>query len=105
MQPNCPPVVDCKKWAQAKRIFEGESCVLSYNEDQDWFDDEDEEFQFTESNQWFEDAFVVGLKECEEMQCGHLKVRQRQLDEALERLKDTVKGVFLHEDHGQKKKY
>jgi hypothetical protein len=58
---------------QAKRIFEGESCALSYNEDQDWFDDEDEEFVFTNSNQWFEDAFVDGMMEREEMLCGYKK--------------------------------
>jgi hypothetical protein len=90
---------------QAKRIFEGESCALSYNEDQDWFDDEDEEFVFTNSNQWFEDAFVDGMMEREEMLCGYKKARQRQLDAAVQRLQEAVKESLDKEDYGQKKKH
>ena len=85
---NCSPVVKCKKCTQAKKIFEGESCALSNNEDEDWFDDEDEEFVFNDSNQWFEDAFVAGIKENEEMRRGYLQAHQRQLDAAVERLKN-----------------
>jgi hypothetical protein len=36
---------------------------LGYNEDDEWFDDEDEEFYFQESNGWFEEAFVAGMRE------------------------------------------
>jgi hypothetical protein len=51
------------------RLFEGECCALSYGDDDDWFDDEDEEFVFDPkgSNKWFEDALEAGLKEREEM--------------------------------------
>ena len=35
-----------ERLAEAKRIFEGKSCALSYNDDDEWFDDEDEEFAF-----------------------------------------------------------
>ena len=62
---------------KAKRIFEGESCALLYNETQDWFDDEDEQFVFTDSNQWFQDAFIAGMKERDEMLHGYLQARQR----------------------------
>jgi 16S rRNA C967 or C1407 C5-methylase (RsmB/RsmF family) len=99
---NCSPIVKCKKCTQAKKIFEGESCALSYNEDDDWFDDEDEEFVFNDSNHWFEDAFVEGMKEREEMRWGYLKVRQRQLDAAVERLKNDVKESLELKD-GQKR--
>ena len=55
--------------AELKRLFEGECCALSYNDDEDWFNDEDEEFEFDPkgSNKWFEDALEQGLKEREEM--------------------------------------
>jgi hypothetical protein len=50
-------VVDKAKLEEnAKRIFEGECCSLSYNDDQQWFDDEDEEFVFTDTNRWFVEA-------------------------------------------------
>jgi hypothetical protein len=51
------------------QLFEGECCALSYGDDDDWFDDEDEEFVFDPkgSNKWFEDALEAGLKEREEM--------------------------------------
>ena len=50
-------------------FFEGECCALSYGDDDDWFDDEDEEFVFDPkgSNKWFEDALQEGLKERDEM--------------------------------------
>jgi hypothetical protein len=50
-------------------FFEGECCALSYGDDDDWFDDEDEEFVFDPkgSNKWFEEALKAGLKEREEM--------------------------------------
>ena len=58
------------KMQEEKRLFEGECCALSYNDDDDWFDDEDDEFVFDPkgSNKWFEDALEQGLKELEEMQ-------------------------------------
>jgi hypothetical protein len=61
---------DSKMQTELKRLFEGECCALSYNDDDDWFDDEDEEFQFDPngSNKWFEDALEQGLKEKEDMQ-------------------------------------
>jgi hypothetical protein len=51
------------------QFFEGECCALSYGDDDDWFDDEDEEFVFDPkgSNKWFEDALQEGLKERDEM--------------------------------------
>jgi hypothetical protein len=33
-----------EKQRELKRLFEGESCALSYNSDDEWFNDEDEEF-------------------------------------------------------------
>ena len=73
-----------EKQRELKRLFEGESCALSYNDDQDWFDDEDEEFQFDPegSNKWFEDAFVAGLKECEMMRRGCVKRRNQSEEES-----------------------
>jgi hypothetical protein len=60
---------DSKMQLELKRLFEGECCALSYDDDEDWFNDEDEEFEFDPngSNKWFEDAFEQGLKEQEEM--------------------------------------
>ena len=57
------------KLEELKRVFEGECCALSYNDDEEWFDDEDEEFVFDPngSNKWFEDAVEQGLKEQAEM--------------------------------------
>ena len=54
---------------EMEHLFEGECCALSYGDDDEWFDDEDEEFVFDPkgSNKWFEDALEVGLKEREEM--------------------------------------
>jgi hypothetical protein len=54
---------------EIKRLFEGECCSLSYNDDDEWFDDEDEEFVFDPkgSNKWFDDAVEAGLKEQEKM--------------------------------------
>jgi hypothetical protein len=51
------------------QFFEGECCALSYGDDDDWFDDEDEEFVFDPngSNKWFEEALQEGLKERDEM--------------------------------------
>ena len=60
---SCSPVAECKRCAHAKRLVEGECCALGYNEDDEWFDDEDEEFYFQESNGWFEEAFVAGMRE------------------------------------------
>ena len=87
---NCLSVVRCKKCAEAKDIFEGVSCALLYNDDEDWFDDEDEEFLFTGSNEWFENAFQSGMKERENMQQGYLHVKERQLNEAVKKLKEAV---------------
>ncbi|CAB4004479.1 Hypothetical predicted protein [Paramuricea clavata] len=100
---NCSSVAECKKCLQAKRIFEGESCPLSYNEDDDWFNDEDEEFSFDESNEWFEKAFVAGMKEREEMQTGYRYAKQRQLDEAFQKLQDAVEECLDKENHEQEK--
>ena len=62
-------VVAESKKKQMKCFFEGECCALSYGDDDDWFDDEDEEFVFDPkgSNKWFEEALEAGLKEREEM--------------------------------------
>ena len=58
-----------KSTQETVRLFEGECCALSYGDDDEWFDDEDEEFVFDPkgSNKWFEDALEAGLKEREEM--------------------------------------
>ena len=71
--------VPCSKWArvcrgrcaEAKCLVEGECCALAYNEDIEWFDDEDEEFYFVENSSWFQDAFVSGMKERDEMLNGY----------------------------------
>jgi hypothetical protein len=55
-------------------------CALSYNKDGDWFDDEDEEFVFTDSNKWFEDTLVAGLQERVDMEYGYLWATQRLLE-------------------------
>ena len=62
---------DCVRCEEAKRVCEGESCALSYNDDCDWFDDEDEEFSFEHSEGWFEKAFDDGMKERDEMLKGY----------------------------------
>jgi predicted HicB family RNase H-like nuclease len=71
-------------------LFEGESCALSYNDEDDWFHDEDEQFVFNGSNKWFEDAFQARMKECEDMRRGYLHAVQRQLDEAVKSLGTAV---------------
>jgi hypothetical protein len=43
-------------------MVEGECCALSYNEDDEWFDDEDEEFSFEDSQGWFEKALLTVLR-------------------------------------------
>jgi hypothetical protein len=79
---------DSNKNEELKRLFEGESCGLAYNSDDDWFDDEDEEFVFDPngSNQWFEDAWLEGLKEAEEMR----RVPERKKDEEDEKIKENT---------------
>jgi hypothetical protein len=71
-----------ERLAEAKLIFEGESCALSYNDDDEWFDDEDEEFAFNVDANicWFEDVFVEGLKERDEMQNTHARMLRRKID-------------------------
>ncbi|CAB3993356.1 Hypothetical predicted protein [Paramuricea clavata] len=69
-----------------KALFEGESCALLYNED-----DEDEEFCFTEDNKWFEDAWVQGLEEKEEMRSGYRKAAKQQVQLAMEALEEAQK--------------
>ena len=64
---------DCVRCAEARRLVEGETCALSYNEDGDWFDDEDEEFSFEYSEGWFEKAFEDGMAERDEMMNGYLE--------------------------------
>jgi hypothetical protein len=58
--------------AEAKRVVEGESCPMAYNEDEEWFDDEDEEFSFEGSDGWFEKAWDEGIAERDEMLYGYL---------------------------------
>jgi hypothetical protein len=72
-----------EKAKEIKRLFEGECSALSYNDDDEWFDDEDVEFEFDPAggNKWFEDAFVAGMKESEIMQWGFIK---RNDDEKIE---------------------
>ncbi|CAB3988429.1 Hypothetical predicted protein [Paramuricea clavata] len=87
---NCSS--ECKKCQQAKQICEGESCSLSYNEDDAWFYDEDEDFAFDPngSNEWFEKAFVDGLKERDEMVYGYKKLEGES--ESEEELKSESEG-------------
>jgi hypothetical protein len=61
--------IDEEKKKEMVKLFEGECCALSYGDDDDWFDDEDEEFVFDPAggNKWFEDALEAGLKEHSEM--------------------------------------
>jgi hypothetical protein len=63
------------KAKELKVLFEGESCGLSYNSDDDWFDDEDFEFEFDPAggNKWFEDAWEAGMREHEMQQRGCVK--------------------------------
>ena len=77
-QLKCAPVVSCERCEDARRIVEGECCALAYNEDSEWFDDEDEEFCFGDSN-WFQDAFVAGMKERDEMLNGYKTVEQEYM--------------------------
>jgi hypothetical protein len=65
-QLTCAPAAYCKRCKEARRIVEGECCALLYGEDSNWFDDEDEEFCFGDTD-WFEEAFVSGLSERYEM--------------------------------------
>jgi hypothetical protein len=62
----CAPTNHCERCEEARRIAEGECCALSYGDDSNWFDDEDEEFYFGNMD-WFEEAFVSGLSERYEM--------------------------------------
>ena len=86
---------DCVKCAEAKRIVEGESCALSYNDDCDWFDDEDEEFSFEYSEGWFEKAFEDGMAERDEMMNGYLEfeVVLYENTEALDGTKENIENA------------
>ena len=66
---------DCVRCAEARRLVEGETCALSYNEDGDWFDDEDEEFSFEYSTDWFAKALEDGVAERDEMMNGYLEFK------------------------------
>ena len=84
---NCSLVVECKLCAQAKCLFEGESCALLYNDDADWFDDEDEEFVFNVdgSNRWFEDAHRAALKEQHDMEFGYRRAKRKEQTKMMKR--------------------
>ena len=74
-QLTCAPNTYCKRCKEAKRIVEGECCTLSYNDDCEWFDDEDEEFCFGNTAMgWFEEAFESGLRERWEMLNAYKKM-------------------------------
>ena len=77
---------------ELKRLFEGESCCLAYNSDDDWFDDEDEEFEFDGSNRWFEEAWEEGLKEAEEMR----RIPERKNDDDEEDEKIEEKTIVIN---------
>ena len=89
-QLNCTPVVECKKCAQAKCLFEGESCALLYNNDAEWFNDEEFVFNVDGSNRWFEDAHRAALKEQHDMEFGYrrAKMMKRKMREKEEKTKD-----------------
>ena len=95
---------DCVKCAEAKRIVEGESCALSYNDDCDWFDDEDEEFSFQHSEGWFEKAFEDGMAERDEMMNGYLEfeVVLHENTEALDGTKENVENIVKLEETTEK---
>lgn len=101
---KCLPDVNCERCKQGKAMFEGESCALLYNEDEDWFNDEDEEFVFMDSNQWFEEALIMGLREREDIQRGYLQVEKSQLNEAVARLVNAVNESLYAEEYGEKDK-
>jgi hypothetical protein len=90
-QLKCSPAVQCKLYAQAKRIFEGESCALSYNEGDDWFNDENEEFVFDGSNRWFEDAHRAAVKEQYDMEFGYRRIKMVKRKNEEKRKKDKDK--------------
>ena len=75
---NCSPVVNCKKCTQAKCLFEGKSCALLYNDDEQWFDDEDEDFVF-------DDAHQAGLKEQHDMEFGYRCAKREEQRKILKR--------------------
>ena len=86
---------DCVRCTEAKCIVEGESCALSYNDDCDWFDDEDEEFSFEYSEGWFEKAFEDGMAERDEMMNGYLEfeVVLYENTEALDGTKENIENA------------
>ena len=88
---------DCVRCAEAKRVVEGESCALSYNDDGDWFDDEDEEFSFEYSKGWFEKAFEDGMAERDEMMNGYLKFEVVLYEniEALDGAKGNIESIVV----------
>ncbi|CAB4010864.1 Hypothetical predicted protein [Paramuricea clavata] len=75
---NCSSATECERCL--KQIFEGENCALAYNEDDDWFGDEDEEFEFVGNNDWFENAFVEGIQERDEMLYGYQQLNEDEND-------------------------
>jgi hypothetical protein len=88
---------DCVRCEEAKRVCEGESCALSYNDDCDWFDDEDEEFSFEHSEGWFEKSFDDGMKERDEMLKGY-RAFEVILPENIESLDGKEKAVEKTEE-------
>jgi hypothetical protein len=56
-----------------------------YNNDEQWFDDEDEDFVFDRSNQWFEDAHQAGLKEQHDMEFGYRRAKREEQRKILKR--------------------
>jgi hypothetical protein len=95
---------DCVKCAEAKRIVEGESFALSYNDDCDWFDDEDEEFSFEYSEGWFEKAFEDGMAERDEMMNGYLEfeVVLNENTESLDGTKENAENIVELEETTKK---
>ena len=96
---GCSPD-DCIKCAEAKFVVEGGSCALAYNDDGDWFDDEDEEFSFSEHSEgWFEKALEDGLAERDEMLYGYqefeaiLPENVESLDGAKEKEGETLENT------------
>jgi hypothetical protein len=84
-------MTDKARLTDAKRIFEGECCTLSYNDDTEWFDEEDEEFVFTDSNKWFEDALNAGIKERDDMLFGYKEAKQREMYDIVLVLSDAIR--------------
>jgi hypothetical protein len=79
---------------ELRNLFEGECSALSYNDDDEWFDDEDEELVFDPAggNKWFEDALEMGMKENEIIQWGYKRKDDEKIEDDEKDEKDDEKS-------------